>query len=285
MKRTLFILMALFVSNLVFGQLSLEKNLSIDDYSGYGNRCVIGYLPDYDYVIYQQEYVSEWNDQSQTSTVLKNRIKIFDFSYTLIKEIDLKSLGNASLFGFENENKKMNIAISQYLFNQDSKIEFILKKDSKIQVYNEDLVLIQEFVGSTQLGLGDEMELLEIPDNSNIVYKLKIGQYAEYQFYSVPWNPFIVPTTTKSASITAERKLFQIYPNPVKNELKIIYTSSFDGNIVITDLNGKKLKQVEVITSHNEQLVDLSELTNGMYFCQLITDDNQKQTVKFIKED
>jgi hypothetical protein len=85
----------------------------------------------------------------------------------------------------------MNIAVSLYLFNQDHKIEFIIVKDSKIQVYNEDLNLIQEFVGSTDLGLGSEIELIKFSANSSTVYKLKIGQYKEFQFYSVSLNQYL----------------------------------------------------------------------------------------------
>ena len=55
-----------------------------------------------------------------------------------------------------------------------------------------------------------------------------------------------------------------VYPNPTSDILNISVPSSFDGSIHIEDAQGKYLKMIS--NSPSIQSIDLSELSNGIYF-------------------
>jgi hypothetical protein len=71
---------------------------------------------------------------------------------------------------------------------------------------------------------------------------------------------------------TKEQKL-SFYPNPVKDNLIIESNASTRGIIQIIDLKGKVIKEIQ-LTSKRE-LIDLSQLSNGMYFVKF-EDQSQK---------
>ncbi len=67
---------------------------------------------------------------------------------------------------------------------------------------------------------------------------------------------------------------FVIYPNPVSNSLFLKGNKDIE-SIEIFDTNGKKL-----ITKRNENTVDVSQLSAGIYFVKV----NNRETLKFIKK-
>ena len=69
-----------------------------------------------------------------------------------------------------------------------------------------------------------------------------------------------------------------IYPNPTSNQLTID-TKLNVIEITIIDVTGKSVKTV--MTDFN--IIDVSNLTNGIYFIQLITDEGTV-TKKFVKQ-
>lgn len=79
----------------------------------------------------------------------------------------------------------------------------------------------------------------------------------------------------------------QIYPNPVHNQLSILFTSASTNKIAlrITDVNGKQIfsKNYNIGSSTNLQNIDVSGFANGVYFIQMITGKEIKM-LKFIKE-
>jgi hypothetical protein len=282
MKHQFLLSQVLLFSVCSFGQLTFDHTLVIEDYSNYDNRCVIGFLPDHDYVIYQHEYVSEWDNQAQASSLVTSKIKIYDFSYSLVKEIDIISLGNCSLMGFNEFDKKFNIGVTQYLFNQDALIEFVVTKDSKIQVYNENLSLVQEFESATN-NLGEEMQLIRLNDAPE--YKLKVGQYNEFQFYSVAGDPFQAPGATQTSVLKSGKDFISVFPNPTTGIFTVRFTKEITGNLTVIDMNGRCVKRSVIAEPVLEHKVDLTGLSAGTYFCQVNSDENDVQTVKVIKHD
>lgn len=78
------------------------------------------------------------------------------------------------------------------------------------------------------------------------------------------------------------KKVSQIFPNPVKNELNFILTDNFSKNnvtISIFNMDGKK------IASHkfNSKGINVSSLPSGFYVAE-ITDGNITEQSKFIKK-
>ena len=69
-----------------------------------------------------------------------------------------------------------------------------------------------------------------------------------------------------------------LYPNPTRDIIYIDNTSNVDlKNIAIYDMNGRLIKQVEV-TNSNNQKINLSDLSSGVYMLHLSND--QLSTVK-----
>ena len=100
------------------------------------------------------------------------------------------------------------------------------------------------------------------------------------------FNPAIVTNTWNTEFVTALSNEvfafedFTFYPNPTKNNLSIANKSIID-SVEITSILGQKViaKNINALSSE----IDLSSLSNGIYFVKLLS-DNQTKTVKVIKE-
>ncbi len=80
-------------------------------------------------------------------------------------------------------------------------------------------------------------------------------------------------------STKIQNQIFNVYPNPVKNELNIV--GFVDGELVVYDINGKIVKQIS--KSKLNQTIDFSGFENGLYFLQYNSNTIQK-FVKIIKQ-
>jgi hypothetical protein len=101
------------------------------------------------------------------------------------------------------------------------------------------------------------------------------------------FNPAIV-TNTASTEIVANLSVdeftsntFSVFPNPVEKEL-IIKSVTPINSIIIYDVNGRMLNSKEGLYSSLEYQLDVTNLSKGVYFIEVISGDF-KQTQKFIK--
>ncbi|QTY27520.1 T9SS type A sorting domain-containing protein [Flavobacterium sp. CS20] len=76
---------------------------------------------------------------------------------------------------------------------------------------------------------------------------------------------------------------FKIFPNPNQGQVNISLNQSLsqDLNLEVFDLNGRSLKTFEVNPSVNQFRIDLSDLSSGIYFVSLKT-QNSKAVKKLI---
>jgi PKD repeat protein len=82
------------------------------------------------------------------------------------------------------------------------------------------------------------------------------------------------PSTSDGSNV----KPVKIYPNPTSHQLSIISNQLNINEINIVDITGKSIKRITT----DFDLVDVSNLTNGIYFIQLITEE-RTITKKFVK--
>jgi hypothetical protein len=109
----------------------------------------------------------------------------------------------------------------------------------------------------------------------------------------------VIPGIFLSASLTnaasnfrAALPVFEIslHPNPAGDILGISVFENINRNIEmfhIYDILGKVVintKASDELLSDGNYQINVSELTSGMYFLYIITDDNQQQVKKFMKE-
>ena len=78
------------------------------------------------------------------------------------------------------------------------------------------------------------------------------------------------------------------FPNPFQSTITLDFTISAAKNISLSvyDVTGRSLKNIPtqiLQKGKNRITVDLSDLNNGIYFCQL-TSNNEIQTVKLVKQ-
>jgi hypothetical protein len=78
--------------------------------------------------------------------------------------------------------------------------------------------------------------------------------------------------------------LFNFFPNPVKETLSVTFNAEFyskENQIQIMDINGRIIKSY--ISNSNSYPIDVSFLTDGMYFIRGIS-ANKSYTYKFVKQ-
>lgn len=109
---------------------------------------------------------------------------------------------------------------------------------------------------------------LTVADNNGL------SSTATVSVYVLPGNDTVATT-------------FQIYPNPVHDQLNVQLNKSVTGLLAfrIIDLNGRILKiyQFGQLPMHITKVLDVSSLIPGIYFVQLIEDNQLTDVVKMIK--
>ena len=86
--------------------------------------------------------------------------------------------------------------------------------------------------------------------------------------------------TTTLSNTNFEKVELNIYPNPTSNLLHIEASQTDISRVEIFDVQGKRVMQV---SPANLSEIDVSQLTNGMYFLKLST-SNGELTRKFVKK-
>jgi hypothetical protein len=79
--------------------------------------------------------------------------------------------------------------------------------------------------------------------------------------------------------------LEQNFPNPLQNSTSIRYNISKDtknASLLITDLNGKTIKQINIMPGNGVVNVDASSLSGGTYTYTLIGDGNKIDSKRMV---
>ena len=84
-----------------------------------------------------------------------------------------------------------------------------------------------------------------------------------------------------SAVIKPEAQSLNLYPNPSHNLIRIA-NIQHQSRFVIFDLTGKMITKGDVSTEN--PLVDISDLTNGTYFLQVVNVNGQTTKQQIIKQ-
>jgi hypothetical protein len=81
----------------------------------------------------------------------------------------------------------------------------------------------------------------------------------------------------RSTQQSAQVSELKIYPNPVRNRLRL---NKDNGNYRILSIDGKLLQSDEL----NDNIINVSDLSSGMYLLELKSDQDEILTSKFIKQ-
>jgi hypothetical protein len=105
---------------------------------------------------------------------------------------------------------------------------------------------------------------------------LAVNTYTGLGAHNCDCNTVGVKEIDKSISVN-------IYPNPAKNSIQI-QSSSVIKKIVIYSLTGQYVKSINSNTNLSNSLLNVSDLTQGIYFMTLVDDKENKITKKIIIE-
>ena len=84
-----------------------------------------------------------------------------------------------------------------------------------------------------------------------------------------------------SASVV--NNFIKVYPNPVKNLVRIKFTANTYHQLELTDVSGKELQHIPLSTLDSEKKMDMSNLASGVYFIKL-TGNDKVESRKVVKE-
>ena len=75
---------------------------------------------------------------------------------------------------------------------------------------------------------------------------------------------------------------YSVYPNPTKDKLAISSTNRDEVmKVEVTDINGKVLSTREL---RSNEVIDVSDISSGIYFVKIVSTDNEVTQIKFVKE-
>jgi len=87
----------------------------------------------------------------------------------------------------------------------------------------------------------------------------------------------------KSANVSYKDSNVKLYPNPAQNILSIDFLyENLNSKIQIIDIYGRMV--YENYSNEHKIIIDISFLKSGIYFCNIISNDQQKSSMKFIKK-
>ncbi len=105
---------------------------------------------------------------------------------------------------------------------------------------------------------------------SIVGYKNKLiisQQYGQNQITSISKCGMEYTLSTVGVNETNfEKNIFKMFPNPATNNLTITFQNKVPQAISIFDLQGNKVKQIEITNSNMNIDIDISDLSNGLYF-------------------
>jgi hypothetical protein len=124
----------------------------------------------------------------------------------------------------------------------------------------------------TQIGFAVVSDLKYRPSDN----KLLIGTHGNGMYEAT------ISSTLGVDDFNSISNLMKLYPNPVENDLNVKLPQSDGARIsyTISNLSGQTISK-GILDKEN---VDVSQLTTGMYFLQLKTNDGRKGAKSFIKK-
>ena len=163
----------------------------------------------------------------------------------------------------EGNINKQNEATINWKVQELNILNYIIEKSDDGNIFNEIAK-----INSIGNGEHDYTKVDFVKDINTVYYRIKQMDNNGYYTYSpvIKLQPY-------------NNKQVYIYPNPIKDVVTISVGSSVvNKKIHITDLNGKILKSIKVVSA--SFTIDLSEYPSGVYFLKL----EDGKTEKIIKQ-
>ncbi len=199
---------------------------------------------------------------------------------TIYQQIDLP-VNKYTIIEYNREN------YSSDQLPTGTKLEFKLYADT-IENSLSQLLFVDNI--ATALDTGWEVKSNFIDMVPNTAYKYLVisvtnsDTSGKYSLIGID-NLEMCTSASVATNEAANDFLFQLYPNPVTNDLTIEWgeISGRQYSLHIVNDLGTIIKKLSVPDNKNSIITSVSDLPNGVYFVQIVVDNQTKQVLKFIK--
>ena len=115
----------------------------------------------------------------------------------------------------------------------------------------------------------------DIAQKGTIYYRLKVVDNNGSYFYS---------KTLKISTDNKNQTLYNIYPNPVKNELTVDFNGVSDNiEASVVSLSGKELVRLPLQDGISKKTIEVGQLAKGEYLLVIRGKQGEVNTIKFTK--
>lgn len=214
--------------------------------------------------------------------VVNKECHLYDTDHNLLKSIPIPTPPDYFLLDIQH--------ISETLFNQDNLVEFVYIYSKYVPTTNSHY-----YIYESKLINENGTILLSLPGTGHTDVIETTG--GEKKFLAYQYDQSIIPyrTTThvyalpggstKSAGRIANARIGNAYPNPASHQIRIPVTLPEGismGRLVISDLNGKVVKDFHVDRSTGEVTFPAGRITSGTYLYYIRTDHFQTPAGKVV---
>lgn len=246
MKKTLFYVATLFVTNFVSGQLTLEHS--------FPSNQAVNVFNDGEKVYY---FITKFGEVGVPGES-RNTIHIYNSDYSLYRTITFPwDTSYDSGIGFMGD-----YGISKYVFNTDDKFEFIVftlnnsTQQKKHFILNEDGEIIKD--------LSNYRTSYDIyHDSLNNVNKIKLNKI-DSSIAGV-YEIYLLPTTELTTKEIQRTNKLSAFPIPTNKILNVVNPKNGAYKIEIFDTSGKLVLNKNFAGSENKISVDVENLPKGIY--------------------
>lgn len=218
-------------------------------------------------------------------------ISIYDINHAFIKNI---SLANIPL-NYPN-NVGDILYLSENLFNNDSKIEFMYVFSftdnlgngvDATNIYNENGTLIFTDTSAAWIKPNYLQQQYPIYNTSHGTKMILSCRDGKAKVFSLPGTLSlgIAEANNNLISMQTQTIVSNAYPNPTNNRTQLDYIlpdGVNDGEIVFYNLQGTEIKRFKVDRSFNTLLISTADIAAGTYLYQLQTNGQNSEGKKLI---
>jgi Glycosyl hydrolases family 39/Secretion system C-terminal sorting domain len=251
------------------------------------NYCPPPFVEAFNNTLYQGQFNANQLDSAGYVNIGSNSISHLDSIYkgliVIPKTNALQIAINNSIGIYKHyasiatSSRQFNLSIGGYKGNYSGQLFIIDSTQNNMQFKYDSL---------QKAGFTQPSAIAAILPNQNIKHStisLNAGQFLfSLQPNAVCLFKITIPKTTSISENNFITTPFVIYPNPTSDKLTIVFSSLQLNNDVIQIYNSIGVLVKTVVANQAAMVIDVSELTSGIYFVQLKNYPKQKQ--KFIKQ-
>ena len=209
-------------------------------------------------------------------------ISIYDMNHSYLKKISFAGFPNY------NYNSTSILYLSEHLFNDDNKMEFMYATGGLggpyTGIYNEDGTLLFSDTGAAVIMGNFEQQQLPIYNTSHGTKMILSYKSGKAKVFSLS-GTLSQSIAESNMSLLDKSFLSNPYPNPTTNSTKIDYTlpdSVNEGEIVFYNLQGTEVKRFKVDKTFSTLLVSTADIAAGTYLYQLQTSAQSSEGKKMV---